>query len=766
MKDSHLFPGERKHSEGNHVLSAEIAATSGSESKTDTDNPLVGINRFQGHDMSQHHQHPSISPDDSTDGVGSVRRMTRRRVGWGLCLSVVRVSMVLVMLGLTLGGALTYRWLDELDVFDVSMSELRALSSRPPADNSLVFDRDGNKIGEFFSSYHVYVPYDQLPKSLIKALVAIEDRNFFRHKGFDPKGMMRALFVHLKGRHYGQGASTITQQVVRHYLLPREKSMQRKLQEISMAIALEKETSKSKILELYANALFLGNGAYGVGAAAMRYFGKPAQELKIHEAALIAGLFQSPSRYNPVRHPKKAKHRQKQVIDAMVETGDISAGLAAKLKRRPLHYKEYVPINTQHAPYFVDYVREEANRLLADRDVVNNQGLRIYTTLDSSIQEKANAAIEAGEPIFKKTEQMAPSIVDKATGKRMPPPVEGSLLSVDPRNGHILSLVGGRDYEKSKYIRPVQALRSPGSAFKPIVFSLALMNKWKWSDVIFVSPVTVNSYRPRTPKEDYLTETTLMRAFYRSMNTPTIEVGEKLGLDPIVEHAKALGIRSEIKQEFGTLLGSSDVTMLDLARVYSVFANGGQLIDPVAITRIEDRTGKILYQLADVESRRKRVLTPEISYLMTEGMRAVLSSGTGYQSGHLARHAVGKTGTANDSTDSWFCGYTPNIVSLVWVGSDGHERLHQNTTGAKTALPIWDTYMSNVLKERKTPSFPRPRGVVYAKVHPKFGNRTQQGMRMWFQRGQEPAAESQAMDALLHLQEQSESTSYRNVFAH
>ena len=677
----------------------------------------------------------------------------------------VRVLRTMFVLGLAItigGGIFGYLWVSELGLFDVTDDQLSTIVNLKPEDNSLVYDRDGKKIGEFFNTYNIYIPYNKLPKNMIDAIIAIEDRNFWTHEGFDPKGIMRAALSKLKGDRIEQGASTITQQVVRHYLLPKEKTIQRKLKEISLSWHLEKKLTKEKILEIYVNNMFLGNGSYGVGAASFRYFGKPLNKLKLNEMALIAGLFQSPSRYNPSRHPKLAKKRQTLVLKSMYAAKMLNFPQTQKNIKEKLEYKDYQPINTTTAPYFIDYIKDQSQTILkAQGKNVDSQGLRIYTTIDTKMQRLAEDAIAESKELLDQAQSRVGQVKDNK-GKVKQATLEAAVLSVDPKNGEILTMVGGRDYAKTKFNRTYQAMRSPGSAFKPIVFGLALEKKMKWSDVIYVSPVSINNYRPHTPDEDFLTETTMMRAFYRSMNTPTIEIGQKLGLGPVVEHAKKLGVRSPVKEEFGSMLGSSDLTMMDLARVYAAFANEGNLVEQISIRKIVDRDGKVLYKAPEVSQRTTRVMSPQIAYLMTQGMRAVLSMGTGYTSAKLSGIAAGKTGTSNDAADNWFCGYTNNHVAITWVGTDEHAPIQGDVTGGKLALPIWDRYLTKSFDIRKPLGFRAPSGLTTTFIHPKFGNRSPQGVRMYFLRGNEPEADSSALEVL----SQSNETSYRNLFVH
>jgi len=663
-----------------------------------------------------------------------------------------------VFIGILVG---TYLWLDTLQVFDIKDDQVSTIVEYKGQDNTLILARNGEKIGELFSKYHVHVPYKKIPKGMVDAVIAIEDRSFWQHHGFDPKGILRATMVRLKGGNSHQGASTLTQQVVRNFLLSNERSLQRKIQEIGLAVQLEKRLSKERILEIYLNTMFLGNGAYGVGAAAQRYFGRDLADLDVHEYALIAGLFQSPSRFNPARYPERAKKRQLQVLSAMVQARMINQRDMNQLGRAQLIYKEYHPINEEFAPYFIDFVREEAQKLIPGRNTINGQGLRIHTTLDIELQRLAERGLASSGKILDDAAKKV-GVVTLKDGTPSKARLEASLLSVDPTTGEILAMVGGRNYSQSKFNRTTQALRSPGSAFKPVVYAEALTQGFKWSDVIFVSPITIDSYRPRTPDEDFGKETTLLRAFYRSMNTPTIEIGQKIGLAPVTTLAKQLGIRSPLKDEFGTMLGSSDVTMMDLSRMYATFANYGRLVEHIAITKITTRDGKVLYAAPKVAARSSAPLTPQIAFLMTEGMRTVLQFGTGFTAGHLANFAVGKTGTSNESTDNWFCGYASNISTVVWVGTDEHVRISGNVTGGKLALPIWEKFMSSAFKVRPPSYISPPDNVVAAVVNPHFGTRTDSGVRMYFIKGNEPPAESAS--AALEALSATSAAGYRDVF--
>ncbi len=663
-----------------------------------------------------------------------------RKLGQPQLRTISWVRVVLASTVCLAGVAMTvvYFWLSGLGVFTVSESQLSLITQTQQADNSLVFDRRGNKIGEFFTEYHHFFPYDEIPIRMVQAILAVEDRSFFKHMGFDPRGILRALVVSLRDKGYSQGASTLTQQLVRHFLLSTEKSLNRKVKEIALAYQLEKRLSKKRIFELYANRFFLGNGAYGVGAAAERYFGKSLKDLNIAEIALIAGLFQSPSAYNPTRYPKKAIARQGIVLQAMVDAGYLDPASATQALLYPLKFQTYQPLNTQIAPYFIDHISQEAKTLLEGKKRVEGQGLRIHTTLDVELQAMGERALKAGPKLWD----------DAASEKRKGEPVrfsadslEAALVAIDPKNGEVLAMLGGRDYGKSQFNRVTAAARSPGSTFKPVVYSLALQNGFSWNAVHYVEPVTVKDYRPRNISGEYGSETTLLRAFYKSLNTAAVELAADLGVTRLMGHAKLMGVNSTLKAEVGTALGGSEVTMLDLARVYGTFANEGLRMETTSITRIEDREGNVLYRAPSPDSRGTRAISPQTAYLMTEGLRNVLQHGTATQAAELATVAVGKTGTSNQAKDNWFAGYTANLVCIVWVGTDGNEALPSEAMGSTLALPVWKTFLKEAITKRTPEPFTKPTGVSEAQIHPLYGSRMERGgLKMYFLTGREPAS--------------------------
>ena len=696
-------------------------------------------------------------PEDLPPLTSSGQRALTEKSGKAGMWRVIGATLFLILAAVLIGA---YLWLREIGVFAIHEEQIALLKDYKPSDISIVYDRDDHKIGELYSQYRMYVPYDSLPKNMVKAIVAIEDKKFFTHHGVDTSAIIRAFLSRIKGSASNQGASTITQQVIRYFLLTKERSFERKIKEIALAMFLEHKLTKQQIFEIYANSCFLGDGAYGVGAAAKRYFNKNLNELSLAETTLVAGLFQSPSKYNPIKYPKNAKKRQLQVIEAMQHTGYIDPKTAKRVAKEPLVYsKTHAGNGNTTAPYFIDYVAAEAEQLL-NVAAVRNRGLRIYTTLDANLQKLATDTMAQAKPMFTRAEHELPSAMhyleDRTDSSESR--VESGLVATDPRNGDILAMVGGRDYNASQFNVTYQAKRQPGSAFKPVVYSLALDNGFKWSDLLYISKVAVDDYRPQNFSNQFGTETTILRAFYSSINTAAVEIGSKLGLGRILERAANLGIHSPLKDEAGTMLGSSEVTMLDMATMYGTFATLGTRVDLAAITRITDREGNSLYEAPPPEKRSKAVLTPQTGYLMFQGMKAVLDHGTGAKSRGISPWAAGKTGTSNNSKDNWFCGFTPNIVTIVWVGTNNKFGLAGTATGASLALPLWDGFMSKSLALHAAPAYTEPTGIVSHQVDPRYGNLDDSGIMMYFREGQEPRESKSDLKVI------SSTNEYREMF--
>ena len=626
--------------------------------------------------------------------------------------------------------------------YDINLEAVQAVAAWTPQNNTRIFDRYGELIDEVYRHDRSSLQLKQMPAGLLKAVLSVEDARFWKHWGFDPKAIARALWLIVQRRsiRYAEGASTITQQVVRHFLLPNERSLTRKVIEILLAIRLEQVMTKEQILELYLNEFFLGEGAWGVAAASRRYFGKDLAACGIHELALIAGLFKAPSRFNPFRDRRRARQRQLHVLRRMVRSGYLSVAQARVVAQRPLVYRRALVSELGHAPYFVDHIVAATRRILGV-PTLKNKGLRIYTTLDLDLQARARAALQSTAQNF--------AYIERESARRNQISVDklalnAAILVADPRSGEILAMQGGLNYAKSQFNRTTQARRQSGSLFKAFVYSLAIERGFKWSDTIQTAPLVFeDGYRPRGRRDEYFKDTTLLRGLYKSLNVATMQLADNLGLMSILRHARHLGAKSPLKEEFGSVLGSSEMTLKELVEMYAVFANGGLQTPLYGVRLILDKNGQELYRFAPAEST--RVLSTEDSFLVTQGLSQVLRRGTASKAKSLAHKAAGKTGTSNSARDNWFIGYTPNFIAGVWFGSDAFYPLASGASGASLALPAWLRFMEGVATHYPDDRFPVPLGLHSVRVHPRSGLKDAGGVLMWFKQGQNPRSVSSSL---------------------
>ncbi len=657
----------------------------------------------------------------------------------GFFVVITALAMTFMMAGLT-----WYLWDD--GIFESEQAQIEKLTSAIVPDSSIVFDTKGEKIGEYFNFYHVFFPYEKIPKPMINALLAIEDRKFFEHKGVNWSSMGRALLAVLTSGRLKQGGSTITMQLVKNYLLTREKKVSRKVREIILSYYVEKNLSKERILELYLNTMYMGHGAYGVGAAALTYFSKPIDKLELHEFALLAGLFQAPSAYDPHKNLTAALKRQHIVLDAMGSAGYLQLDEITALKLKPIAIIPWIPLNQTLAPYFLSYIRMAVAETLGDDgETINDRGMRIYTTLDRSLQQLANNALAHAEPLLQATQD---SMKQKKTDR-----IEAAFLATNPLDGAVLAMIGGRSFKQNQFNRAVSAKRSPGSAFKPIVYGLAIEGGMSWNDMVFVSPINVNGYKPKNHDEEDMTETTLIKALARSMNTPAIALAQKYGIDEVIKRAEAMGITSEMPREIGVSIGGFSATLFDMARMYGVIAAEGTLQELWAISKITDRNDLVLYERTSQKSDSPRVFSQDVAALLRSGLQTVLASGTGSSASDLAGFAAGKTGTSDDSRDNWFCGFTSNMVAISWVGTDGHSPLGKSASGASLALPVWSEVVRGAQAGiRPASNWTTPEGLVAVAIDPDYGSPAEGGVVALFKKDKIPKA-SQATEDMKSIKE-------------
>jgi penicillin-binding protein 1A len=589
---------------------------------------------------------------------------------------------------------------------------------------TVVYDTRGRVLHEFFRENRSPVPLSGIPRHLVNATISTEDRTFYQHWGVDLVGIARAAVTNVLRMRRAEGGSTITQQLARNLLRRYEKTWSRKLKETALAIEIERTYSKDKILEMYFNQIYFGEGAYGVEAAAKTFFGKPLAELTLPESALLAGISNNPARYSPRRHPNAAKQRREKVLRSMLETKAISqveydGAVEAPLGVTPVRY------SNDRAAYFVEMVRLYLSERYGS-DAVYEDGLKVYTTLDMDMQEIAERALEkqlvALEGQLKtKITRAAYSAVSADSGDDAPPRyLQGALVALDPRTGYVRALVGGRDWGHSNFNRAIQALRQPGSAFKPFVYTAAIDNGFQPTDIIVDEPVSYPAgngqlYEPTNYDDKFRGPVTLRYALQQSINIPAIKLLRKVGTSLVASYARRMGIHSEIGQNLSLALGSSEVTLMDLTAAYGVFANRGIRNDPLYVLKVEDRNGNVLEKNIPHPTE---VLTEETALVMTSMLESVMNYGTGAgaRAAGFTRPAAGKTGTTNDYTDALFVGFTPGLVCGTWIGYDVQRRIGNGMTGSHAALPMWTEFMIGATRGQPEEAFPQPSGTARRRV--------------------------------------------------
>ena len=556
---------------------------------------------------------------------------------------------------------------------------------RPPA-SSQIYDINGNEIANVHAAENRRpVKLSQVPKNLQNAFVAVEDNRFYEHMGVDPRGIMRALWSNLQGQAISEGGSTITQQLAKNAYLTQDRTLKRKVQEVFLALQLERQYTKQEILELYLNQIYFGQGAYGVQAAARTYFGKNVEDLDLNECAMLAGIPKSPNYYSPLNNLQAAEERKEVVLDQMEKYGYINASEASKTKREELKLVKAAAktSDTNEASYFIDYVTQK----LIDKygaDAVYKDGLKIYTTIDMDMQRAAEAAMKA-----------LPTYDKDGNGIEQP---QGALVAIDPHNGYVKAMVGGRGTDQ--FNRATMAERQPGSAFKPFVFAAALENNFTPSTVINDSPVKIGDWEPQNYDRSFSGKVSLREVARNSLNVPTVKIAQKLGIDKPIYYAQEMGITTFVLEgaqndrNLATALGglTKGVTPLELTSAYGTFANKGIHVEPVVIVKVLDRNGKVMEQ---AEEKQRSVISENSAAELTSMLQTVIQKGTGTRA-NIGRPAAGKTGTTSDYHDAWFVGYTPDLVAGVWVGSDDNASLH-GMTGGNTPAEIWKAFMSKAL---------------------------------------------------------------------
>lgn len=559
-------------------------------------------------------------------------------------------------------------------VYLASLPPIRNLDEFKPNIVTKFYSSDGEVIKTFTAFTFSKVDLADIPDKLQKAVIATEDKNFYNHNGYDLSGLVRSTMANVIAGHVVQGASTITQQLARILFLSNEKTFTRKIKELIVAVRIEKTIPKDKILEMYLNNVYLGSGAYGVAGAAQIYFNKKLNRLTLGECALIAGLPQAPSVYSPFHDKDLAIKRRNKVLKRMYRMNFITKDEYEDALKEKLHLNPLPEIYTLNkAPYFCDYVMKELEKLGFDEVEISQGGYKVTTTLDYNAQQRANEALIN-----------VPNSWGLRGVKR-----QAAIFSFSPIDGKILVYAGGRDYSKSQYDRVTQAIRPPGSSFKPFVYATAVEKGLEPNDTIDDSPFKAGDWKPQNYGHKYRGKIPVYKALMVSSNVCAARVIQSTGIRPVIQLVRLLGLTTPLEYDYTIALGSNGVKLFELTRAYGAFANGGYMVEPYAVEKIETSRGKVIYQAP--RARATKVIEEHTAAVMTAMLKTVIKSGTG-KAADIGKPAAGKTGTTDDYKDAWFVGYTPEVVTGVWVGNDDNSKNGRVTGGTVPAL-IWKEVM-------------------------------------------------------------------------
>ncbi|MFC1768078.1 transglycosylase domain-containing protein [Candidatus Margulisiibacteriota bacterium] len=582
------------------------------------------------------------------------------------------------------------------------LPNVEAISIYSPSQTTEIYAADGSLLTKLHREENRYiVPLEKISPILQKALIAVEDERFYQHRGIDIIGILRAAYTNISKRRVEEGGSTITQQLARNLFLSRKRTITRKIAEMILAMQIERKYTKNEILELYLNQVYWGHNTYGIESASQTYFNKHAKDMNLAESTLLAGIIEGPELFSPLRNMEGAKKRQAHVISKMVELGMIEASTANAALQEEIKLSEQKPNRYRFAhPYFTSYVIHQLIERYGEYTVYNG-GLRVYTTVDPRMQKIARNVISK----FHKEEGETYNFSQAA------------LASVDPRTGYIKALAGGVSFEASEFNRAWQAQRQPGSSFKAFTYTTAMELGISPGFVLEDSPATYEVpatewnpegiWEPQNFDEKFRGKVTVRMALEKSLNIPSVRLLEKVGVGNVINVAKRMGIKSPMKRSLGLTLGVSEVSLLEMASAFSVFANGGIRVEPTAITRIEGRNGQLIYKHVISE---KRVLDKNIAAVMVDIMGGVLLRGTGVR-GKIDRPAGAKTGTTEEFKDAWFIGYVPQLCTGVWVGNDNNEPM-EGVTEVAVCPRMWKAFMNIVLMDKPIIDFPKPEGLV------------------------------------------------------
>jgi penicillin-binding protein 1A len=734
-------------------------------------------------------------------------------------LATVAFAGVFLLAALSTGAYLLYQHFTEV------LPDINLLKSYQPSLITTVYADDETPVTQFFAERRVLIPLDKIPAVLKEATLAVEDARFYAHEGVDFIGIARAAWSNIQAGEVVEGASTITQQVAKMLFLTHRKTLERKVREVILASKMERLLTKDEILEIYLNQTYYGHGAYGVEAAANVYFGKHVGDLTLDEATLIAGLPKAPTAYSPYNAPDRALRRRTHVLRRMLETGNITSEEEQQAQAAPLRLRPRQETIVR-APYFIEHVRRYLEEQYGST-LLYRGGMKVYTTLDLSLQEAAEDALRKGlvkndqrrgyrgplghlnlargEQIdWEKVRQIPwpeehsalavltkrikavvvgvderrvqvrweggegvipldamlwayppnPDLDSEKRRLRRPgdalnmgdviladitdpggqgrkaqlalaqePIVQGALVAVEPHTGYIRALVGGYDFSRSQFNRATQAVRQPGSAFKPIIYATAVQKGVSPARVMIDTPIVHDQsdgkiWKPANYDGNFWGSITLAEALAHSRNIIAIKLLEAVGVKNVVEYAKRLGIKSPMTPTLALGLGASGLTPLELTTAYNVFASQGVYYNPVAVKWVEDAEGQVLEKY---NALGERVLSEQQAFVMTSMLQGVVQRGTGTRAKLLRRPVAGKTGTTNDFIDAWFVGYSPTMVAGVWVGIDDQQPLGSKESGGRAALPIWIEFMQQALERTPLQDFIIPPHIRLVRIHPRTG---------------------------------------------
>ena len=729
-------------------------------------------------------------------------------------------SITILIMLVILVGVFSILW-----IYSNKLPDYKFLKNYKPPVSSKLYSGNGVLVSDFSSEKRIFVPFEAIPNVVINSFLSAEDKNFFYHPGVDAKGIVRAIKNNIKNALKSkrlEGASTITQQVAKNFLLSNEVSFDRKIKEAILAFRIERALSKERILELYLNQIYLGEGSYGIASASLRYFDKSISELNYSEAALLAALPKAPSRYNPYKNIKLAKYRRDLVLKNLYENQYIDQNLLNELINTDIKLNKRQRIYLEDSRYYVEDVRKNVIDTYGF-DKVYKQGFNIKTPIDLNLQTKASAALRKGLEQYDRRRGWRGPLINKKISKnwnknldkfklekslgweiaiikkinkfeanietennikgkikfenlnwtrknidelfkvgdlvyvkkinqedyelKQLPAVNGGIVVMDPFTGRVLAMAGGFSFNKSEYNRVTQAKRQPGSAFKPFIYALALENNFTPSTLVLDAPIVLEQgsdlkmWKPENYGKKFYGPSTLRTGVEKSRNLMTVRIAQEIGLNKITNFSKKLKIYEKPEELMSISLGSAETTLLKMTSAYSSFVNGGKLVEPIFIDRIQDSEGKTIFKnqlrfckdcdlisytsenLPQIKNNYKQIFSPQTAYQMTSILEGVVQRGTGKKLKDLNLQLAGKTGTTNKNTDAWFIGFTSNLVIGVYVGFDNPRTLGKFETGSKTALPIFKEFVKNSVNNHEARPFKVAKGIKMMVVDASTGKK-------------------------------------------